>query len=160
MYGEQEKVAYEKEVFLRFLSLIDSHVDKDTIRAGDPRKNEPDILCEFLHGGDAGFELGRLTNQTLKMVQKSRTPERYPYVWCGEDSLRQARKKIRKRYSVNVPVKLLLYTEYPTSSPESYIREVVKPLARSLNHQYAEIWFMGKDTATVIYERPLISLPN
>ena len=140
MYGENEKVAYEKEVFLRFLSLTNIH----TIRAGDPNKNEPDILCEFIHGGYAGFELGRLTNQALMMVQKSRTPEKYPYVRCGEDSLRQARKKIRKRYSANVPVKLLLYAEYSTSSPESYIREVVKPLARSLNHQYAEFGLWAK----------------
>ena len=66
---------------------------------------------DAIYCGYTGFELGRLTNQTLMMVQKSRTPEKYPYVRCGEDSLKQARKKIRKRYSVNVPVNLLLYTE-------------------------------------------------
>ena len=154
MRGEKEKVTYEKDVFLRFLSLVDIHVDKSTIRAGDPNKNEPDIMCELIFGGSTGFELSRLTNQTLMMVQKSRAPEKYPYVRCGEDSWKQAKKKIRKRYSVDVPVNLLLYTEYPTSSSESYVKGVVKVLARSLNHQYAKIWFMGNDAATVIYEHP------
>lgn len=55
---------------------------------------------DAIYCGYTGFELGRLTNQTLMMVQKSRTPEKYPYVRCGEDSLKQART-----------VNLLLYTE-------------------------------------------------
>ena len=47
MSRESKKADYEKEVFIRFLTLSKLDIDTKSINHGNPNKNEPDFICSL-----------------------------------------------------------------------------------------------------------------
>lgn len=146
MKREEGKEQYEKDILMRFLNQVESQIEIDSIRHGDHIKNEPDFLCGEGLDDSVAFELGRLTSSTLKAVQHSRDPEPYGYLRSNDYAIKTTRKKLKRQYSVTCPVELLLYVESPTTLPESYMFERIESMAKSINHCYREVWFMGNET--------------
>lgn len=143
MNREQEKAQYELDVFLKFIGLAGLEIDRESIRPGDHTRGEPDILCKTLKGDSLAFELGRLTSSDLREVQNSRNPEKYGYMRPSDDTEDISRKKMKKTYQVNCPVDLLLYTEF-FAFPEVFVFQRAGAFAKTLNHAYRKVWFLGK----------------
>jgi hypothetical protein len=145
MNRETEKAKYEREIFQRFLGVSGLDINLESIQPGDHTKGEPDILCESADGEKLAFELGRLTNPDLMRVQKSWHPENHTYVRTKDYSQELVTQKLGKKYHVDCQIHLLLYTEFPNASPESFIRETVEYEVKSNVHSFTGIWLMTKD---------------
>lgn len=151
MTREDEKATYEMEVFAAFLKKAPVEIDRSSIRNGDPNLGEPDVVCRSSAGMEVGYELGRLIDPNLAQVVNRWEPQNAEYVRTTDSSSDIARRKIKKSYSVNFPVELLLYKEYPMITPDNVIIPTLEPVF-SVNHTYARVWFMG-DSIEVPYER-------
>lgn len=144
MNRQAEKDVYEREVFLKFLEMANLNIDRETVKNGDPHRNEPDILCEFVSGKWIGFELGRLTDPRLRQAVNRWKPVNGEYIRTNDPSRQIAKNKLSKKYDVTFPVELLLYKEYPIITPDNVILPTIKPLCQ-IKHNYSRVWFMGKN---------------
>ena len=148
MDREAQKQQHEQETFLAFSDRAGLEIDRGSIRSGNARLKQPDILCTDKIGLHIGFELHRLTDPTIaRMVNR---PIDNEYARVGGHSRDSLIRKLRKSYSLP-RVELLLYREN-IATPDSTLIPQVKVQCLQRN-SYARIWFMSKKTLKVLRER-------
>ncbi len=145
MNRECEKILYEHSIFLSFLRKAGIDIDHESIRHGEHTLGEPDILCKNMSGDCCAFELGRLINPDLMQVQMSWNPQNGTYVRTRDYSGDIAEKKLTKVYKVSCPIDLVLYTEFPNGTPESFILLKVRSLTSTIEHSYNRVWLKGSE---------------
>lgn len=151
MDREEEKSAYQLEVFDQFLSRAPVKVETSSIRTGNANAREPDVLCVVADGTQVGFELGRITDPTLAALVNQWEPKNAEGTWTTDPSVTIVRRKLGKRYQVSCPVELILYTEQPLITPDDVLLPTIQPECQS-DHGYSRIWFMGQ-SIEVLYPR-------
>ena len=110
---EDEKAAYEREIFDQFWPVAGLRVVPDTIQNRAPP--EPDILCEIEGDGPVAFELVRLIDQDLARAIGTASPDGLA---IGDPTFSEIRKKlIGKRYTTTHPMELVAYVEIDALLP-------------------------------------------
>jgi len=151
MKREEQKETYEREIFLAFINMTNLDIDRESIKKGNEKNNEPDILCKLSSNEWVGFELGRLTDSKLRKAINSWEPVNGEYIRTRDRSADITKNKLNKKYNTQFPTELLLYKENPIITPDNVIIPTIKPMCQTSHHYYSRIWFMGK-SVEILYE--------
>jgi hypothetical protein len=110
MNKEEDKAAYERDVFTQFAAVAGLPLIPGSIESRRPP--EPDILCELAGSGRVAFELVDLVDEGLArtVAEAVRRPDGGAGVWFGDPTLDTVRWKLtRKEYVTQHPTELLAY---------------------------------------------------
>lgn len=139
MCSEQAKGADEIKVFLRFLQAVDLPIAASSIEKRDPP--EPDLRCVHATDGPIAFELVELCDPNLA---KARAALSQAYIRTSDPSARIISKKLRRKYTTNLPIELLCYTNGRIITPDNVIIPIVAPYLQSCRHTFRRAWLLGR----------------
>lgn len=142
MYSEQAKGADEIKVFLRFLQAVDLPITASSIEKRDPP--EPDIRCVHATDGAVAFELVEICDPNLAKAIAARSEA---YIRTSDPSARIISKKLRRKYTTNLPIELLCYTNGRVITPDNVIIPTVAPYLQSWRHVFRRAWLLGRKRA-------------
>lgn len=139
MRSEQAKGAEEIKVFLRFLQAVELPIAASSIEKRDPP--EPDLRCVHATDGPVAFELAELCDSNLAKAIAARSEA---YIRTSDPSARIISKKLRRKYTTNLPIELLCYTNGRIITPDNVIILTVAPYLQSWRHIFRRVWLLGR----------------
>jgi hypothetical protein len=139
MQCEQAKGADEIKAFLRFLAAVDLPIAASSIEKRDPP--EPDLRCVHATDGPIAFELVELCDPNLAKAIAVRSEA---YIRTSDPSARIISNKLRRKYTTNLPIELLCYTNGRIITPDNVIIPTVAPYLRSWRHIFRRAWLLGR----------------
>src|SRR5688500_2290846 len=105
--NEAQKGMEEVETLRRFIARSGVALDPSTVEKRAPP--EPDLLCQGAEGPVA-FELANLCDPEIAKVIAAGPRARTDAFSTADPSASIVRKKLRKAYTTNSPIELLVYT--------------------------------------------------
>jgi hypothetical protein len=144
MRTEDDKARTEIAVFREFATRCQLPIVQDSIRKGDPNSSEPDILCELDSGGPLAYELAEACAPEFASAQTRALKTGVEFTWGNDVSDKTVLSKIQKRYGVDCPVELLIYTNGRTALPEDAIAARIELVIQEHGQgQFERTWLMA-----------------
>jgi len=149
-----DKAMRERLIFHRFIKGASIPIDINSIESRDPP--EPDIYCTSLSDGPYFFELVELCSEEIA-EDISRTIKNNlgvgRFLRLTDPTQDTLKKKFRKKYNTNLPVKLLCYTDGYIISPDDLIEENIIATINGYDGdiKFCEIWFHGERITKKIF---------
>ena len=147
MGREQQKKKVEAEQFLDFIKKLPFNFSYRKFEPGNSKLTppEPDIIC-FTKGKESiGFELAEVcfpeVLEAVSVRYKLSTLPKDRDINGNQISL--FNKKVRKSYSENIDVHLVLYSLKGWSEDDKSIIDDIRPYVKTNTGQFKSIWFNG-----------------
>jgi hypothetical protein len=112
---------------------------------------EPDLLC-IGEEGPIAFELVSLCDSEIAKVVAAGPRARTDAFWTADPSAAIVKMKLKKTYTTESPIELLVYTDCQLVTPDDVITATVKPVLESLDGPYRRVWFMGEKTTCLLWQ--------
>jgi hypothetical protein len=125
-------------------------IDPQSIEKRNPP--EPDLLCRHATDGLLAFELANLCDSEIAKVIAAGSKARTDAFSTSDPSAEIVRKKIKKTYTTNYPIELLIYSDGRLITPDDVIIPTITPIVESRSGLYRRVWFMGENTTCQIWE--------
>ena len=140
---ESRKAEQELADFRKFAIAASLPISAGTERNGDASKGEPDIIC-ILDGMTTGFELTAACAPEFAAAATEASKSAFGVSTAfGEDvTVETLRKKLRKTYSVQYSVHLLIYRGL-TALTDGMIIDRLRPEFSNGLGQFSKIWLHG-----------------
>jgi hypothetical protein len=141
--NETDKAKVEIAVFYDFVNAANIDIHENTVRKGEADLGQPDIFCEMEEGG-VYFELTEAcAPEFAAAITRSLKSEKPEAVWGADVSKETIRNKLKKNYSVSVPIELILYTAGKTALSDDVIAAKLEPVLSNGMGPFRRVWLYG-----------------
>jgi len=143
MRSESDKGQDELAIFRKFVDASAVDVVSASVRKGDARLREPDVLCTLSGGEDWAFELAEACAPEFAAAASKARKTGVEVAWGGDVTCETVRMKLRKRYAVACPIDLLLYFNGFTALRDESIVDAVRAELADGRGPFRRIWVFG-----------------